>query len=164
MKKLISMFCILFALAAVSAQSVKKGAAAPDFNIALSTGEKVSLSSYKGKAVLLHFWATWCPPCRHELPEMNALAEKLAKEGTGAKLVFLAVCVSDTEEARAQFMKDNKYTFRGGLDKTGAVADKYGVQGIPTSVLISPDGKIEDINVGMMTKESLAKFISAYDK
>jgi cytochrome c biogenesis protein CcmG, thiol:disulfide interchange protein DsbE len=164
MKKSISILCLLFALAAVSAQSIKKGTAALDFNLTLSTGEKVSLSSYKGRAVLLHFWATWCPPCRAELPGMNALSEKLEKEGTNAKLVFLAVCVSDTEESRAQFMKDNKYTFRGGLDKTGVVADKYGVQGIPTSVLISPDGKIENINVGMMSKEALAQFISAYEK
>jgi len=156
-----------FVLAAITAsgcfaQNLKTGSAAPDFNLKLSTGKTVTLSGYKGQAVLLHFWATWCPPCRKELPEMDALAKKLAAKGTGAKLAFLAVCVSDEEKNRADFMKSNGYTFTGGLDGSGAVADKYGVQGIPTSVLISADGKILKINVGMMTKDQLADFVKGY--
>ena len=62
---------------------------APDFSLTLSTGETVRLSDYQGKAVLLHFWATWCPPCRAELPELNKLAAELAKS-PDSKLEFLA--------------------------------------------------------------------------
>jgi cytochrome c biogenesis protein CcmG, thiol:disulfide interchange protein DsbE len=153
----------LIAASSASAQNINKGAAAPDFTLMLSTGKQVKLSDYKGKAVLLHFWATWCPPCRAELPEMNKLAVKLAGE-KNAKLTFLAVCVSDKEKSRADFMKKNNYTFTGGLDKDGSIAGKYAVQGIPTSILISPDGKIEKIRVGAMSPSGLADFISAYEK
>jgi cytochrome c biogenesis protein CcmG, thiol:disulfide interchange protein DsbE len=153
----------LIAASAVSAQNIKEGASAPDFQLTLSTGKQVKLSDYRGKAVLLHFWATWCPPCRAELPEMNKLSVKLAGEKS-VKLTFLAVCVSDQEKSRAGFMKKNGYTFTGGLDADDSVAMKYGIQGIPTSVLISADGKIEKINVGAMSASGLADFISAYEK
>jgi peroxiredoxin len=153
----------LIAASSVSAQTIKEGASAPDFQLTLSTGKQVKLSDYRGKAVLLHFWATWCPPCRAELPEMNKLAVKLAGK-TDAKLTFLAVCVSDQEKSRADFMKKNNYTFTGGLDTDSSIAMKYGVQGIPTSILISADGKIEKMNVGAMSASGLADFISAYEK
>ena len=93
---------------------------------------------------------------------MNELAEKLSKQGKSSKLTFVAVCVSDTEKSRADFMAKNGYTFPGGLDATGRVASLYNVQGIPTSVLISPDGKILDISVGAMTEDQLSKFVLNY--
>ena len=156
-------FVMVFLAVTASAQSVKKGTLAPDFSLTLPDGKAVNPASYRGKALLLHFWATWCPPCRAELPEMNKLAEKLASE-TDSKLAFLAVCVSDSEKSRSAFMKKNNYTFTGGLDASGAIAKKYGVFGIPASFLISPDGKIEDVFVGAMTPEKLASFVSAYEK
>lgn len=164
-KKLFPIIILVALIAASSAfaQNIREGAAAPDFTLTLSTGKQVKLSDYKGKAVLLHFWATWCPPCRAELPEMNKLAAKLAGK-KDAKLTFLAVCVSDQEKSRADFMKKNNYTFTGGLDKDDSIAGKYAVQGIPTSILISPDGKIEKIRVGAMSPSGLAGFISAYEK
>jgi peroxiredoxin len=156
-------FVALIAASSLSAQNIREGAAAPDFQLTLSTGKQVKLSDYRGKAVLLHFWATWCPPCRVELPEMNKLAAKLAGE-KNAELTFLAVCVSDQEKSRADFMKKNGYSFTGGLDADDSVAMKYGIQGIPTSVLISADGKIEKIHVGAMSSPALADFIRAYEK
>ncbi len=154
---------VLIAVSSASAQNIRKNLTAPDFQLTLSTGKQVKLSDYRGKAVLLHFWATWCPPCREELPEMNKLAAKLAGK-KDAKLEFLAVCVSDEEKSRADFMKKNNYTFTGGLDKDDSIAMKYGIQGIPTSVLISAAGTIEKVNVGAMSASGLADFISAYEK
>ena len=152
----------MLATSSLFAQNIREGAAAPDFTMTLSSGEQLKLSDCKGTAVLLHFWATWCPPCRVELPEMNKLAEKL-NANPNAKLQFLAVCISDTEKNRASFMQKNKYTFSGGLDSDNAIALKYNVQGIPMSVLISSDGKIEKIHVGMMNKTQLAEFIKSYE-
>lgn len=152
---------LVFTASTLFAQNIREGAVAPDFAMTLSTGEQLKLSDYKGKAVLLHFWATWCPPCRAELPEMNNLAEKLNAD-ENAQLQFLAVCISDTEKNRASFMKKNKYTFSGTLDSDNSIALKYGIQGIPTSLLISPDGKIEKIHVGMMHKKQLTEFIKKY--
>lgn len=148
--------------AAVSKAQERK---APDFNLKLTdkeNGRKVSLKDYKEKTLFLHFWATWCPPCRAELPGIQALFEKLESQGDSKKLEFLGVCVSDTEAARSEFMKENGYTFTGALDQSGIVAASYGVQGIPTTVLIGPEGTILKMNVGMMSEEKLAQFVEGY--
>ena len=166
MKRPIRMFFILLTLfccivSATYAQP-KVGSKAPDFTITLSNGTKTSLSSLKGKAVLVHFWATWCPPCVRELPGMDKLAKKLSSQ-KNPKLVFIGICVSDEEKNRADFMNKNKYTFPCGLDSDGSVAaNKYAVSGIPTSVLVGPDGTVLDIKVGMMTEDELAKFVKKY--
>jgi|WetSurMetagenome_2_1015567.scaffolds.fasta_scaffold141454_2 cytochrome c biogenesis protein CcmG, thiol:disulfide interchange protein DsbE len=157
------------ALTAVSAQTaqpvqpVEEGAPAPAFTLKTIDGRTVSLADYKGKALLLHFWATWCPPCRSELPEMNKLAAHLLQE-KNTQLAFLAVCVSDEKAVMAAFLKQNHYTFPGGLDSDSVIATAYNVQAIPMSVLISPAGKIERLTVGAMTKDKLADFVSAYVK
>ena len=163
MKKTLTALLFVILLAAIPAVAQPAvGDKAPDFTIQLSNGTKTTLSSLKGKAVLVHFWATWCPPCVRELPGMNKLAVKLASQ-KDSKLVFIGICVSDTEKNRDSFMKKNSYTFPCGLDESGDVAaNKYGVQGIPTSVLVSPDGKILKENVGMMSEKELAEFVKGY--
>lgn len=148
----------------IFAQNIKVGGDAPDFSLTLSTGEKVSLETYKGKGLFLHFWATWCPPCKKELPELEKLSKELQKQGDSSKLNFLAVCISDTQKAFSSFMKSNGYTFPGGLDAKGDIAIDYRIQGVPTSILISPEGKIQKIYVGMMSPEQLKNFISEYEK
>lgn len=162
--KKIGAFVMMAALScALYAQKVKIGAPAPDFAVTLSeSGKNVRLSDYKGRAVLLHFWATWCPPCRLELPEMDSLSKQLMGQGEDAKLSFLAVCISDTEKSRAAFMKQNGYSFPGALDARGAVAKLYGIQGIPTTILISPEGTVLDVHVGMMQKEQLDAMVKDY--
>ena len=164
MKKFLAItftFLLIFTTAACAKLSVAEKDA-PDFTIQLSDGTTKTLSQLKGKAVLVHFWATWCPPCRQELPGMNALAKKLIA-GKNTKLEFIGICVSDTEKNRASFMSENKYTFPCGLDENGAIAaTKYNVQGIPTTILISPNGKILKQNVGMMTEGQLAEFVKEY--
>lgn len=151
----------------ISAQSVKVGGDAPDFSLTLQhdgkpSGENVSLSSYKGKVLFLHFWATWCPPCKVELPHMEELASHLATQGESSRMEFLAVCISDTQKALASFMRKNGYTFPVALDEPGAVAMRYGIQGVPTSILISPEGKIQKVQVGMMSKSQLEGFVAGY--
>ena len=99
-----------------------------------------------------------------ELPELEKLSKELQKQGDSSKLNFLAVCISDTQKAFSSFMKSNGYTFPGGLDAKGDIAMDYRIQGVPTSILISPEGKIQKIYVGMMSPDQLKNFISEYEK
>lgn len=155
-------FILCVSVLSLSAQAVKEGSTAPDFTIQLANGPKTTLSSLKGQAVLVHFWATWCPPCVRELPGMDKLAKKIAAQ-KNPKLVFIGICVSDEEKSRADFMKQNKYTFPCGLDADGTIAaNKYGVSGIPSSFLVSPDGKIIKQHIGMMSENELATFVKGY--
>lgn len=162
----IALIILLFSLPVFS-QSLKVGANAPDFSLQIQQDGKasdkiVTLNSYKGKVLFLHFWATWCPPCKVELPHMESLAKKLASQGDKAKMKFLAVCISDTQKALTSFMQKNGYTFASALDEPGLVAMKYGIQGIPTSILISPEGKILKIQVRMMNQKQLENFVADY--
>lgn len=163
---LLALIILLFSLPIFS-QSLKVGANAPDFSLQLQQDGKasdkiVTLNSYKGKVLFLHFWATWCPPCKVELPHMESLAKKLASQGDKAKMKFLAVCISDSQKALSSFMQKNGYTFPSALDEPGLVAMKYGIQGVPTSILISPEGKILKIQVGMMNQKQLENFVADY--
>ena len=163
---LVCFFCIN-GLNQLFAQNMKVGNDAPDFSLRLQQDGKASdktitLASYKGKVLFLHFWATWCPPCKVELPHMEELAKKLENQGDSAKMEFLAVCISDSQQALTSFMKKNGYTFPNALDEPGIVAMKYRIQGVPTSILISPQGKILKIQVGMMNPKQLEKFVAGY--
>lgn len=156
-----------FSVLPVFSQSPAVGSQAPDFSLLLqekgkATDKTVNLASYKGKVLFLHFWATWCPPCKKELPHMEALAKKLAAQGDNAKMKFLAVCISDSQQSLTSFIQKNGYTFPSALDEPGKVAMAYGIQGVPTSILISPDGKILKIQVGMMSEKMLEEFVADY--
>ena len=162
----IALIILLFSLPVFS-QSLKVGSNAPDFSLQLQQDGKasdktVTLNSYKGKVLFLHFWATWCPPCKLELPHMESLTKKLASQGDKAKMEFLAVCISDSQKALTSFMQKNGYTFASALDEPGFVAMKYGIQGVPTSILISSEGKILKIQVGMMNQKQLDSFVADY--
>ena len=166
-KLILLSFLVLLLSLPVFSQSLKVGSNAPDFSLQLqqdgkASNKTVTLNSYKGKVLFLHFWATWCPPCKVELPHMESLAKKLASQGDKAKMEFLAVCISDSQKALTSFMQKNGYTFPSALDEPGLVAMKYGIQGVPTSILISPEGKILKIQVGMMNQKQLENFVADY--
>jgi thiol-disulfide isomerase/thioredoxin len=167
-QKLFSIALIILLLyLPVFSQSLKIGANAPDFSLQIQQDGKasdktVTLNSYKGKVLFLHFWATWCPPCKVEIPHMESLAKELASQGDKAKMEFLAVCISDSQKALTSFMQKNGYTLPSALDEPGLVPMKYGIQGVPTSILISPEGKILKIQVGMMNQKQLENFVADY--
>lgn len=163
-KKMFLGIALCFLAFSSFAKNIKKGSAAPDFSITLSDSKTVKLSDYRGKAVLLHFWGTWCPPCRRELPGMENLNKKIVADGENSNLEILAVCISDTEKNQSSFMKSNKYTFKTGLDVSGDIAFSYGVQAVPTSILISPEGEILAVHAGMMSESQIFAFVKDYVK
>lgn len=115
-----------------------KGVSPPDFTLKTLDGKEVSLSDYRGKIVFLNFWATWCPPCRSEMPSMEKLYQKFKDED----FVMLAVSLRENKEKVENFMRDYKLNFPALLDSTGKVGNTYMVRSIPTTYLISRHGDI----------------------
>ena len=112
---------------------------APDFTLVNLEGQKVTLSSYKGKVVVLNFWGTWCEPCKSEMPSLNAFY----LEYRGKGLVVLAVSIDQSEEAVKSFIAQTGYSFPVLLDNQREVYfDTYGLFGLPISVIIGRNGTI----------------------
>lgn len=133
------------------------GDTAPDFELVSTNEEKVKLSDYRGKKVMLNFWATWCPPCREEIPAMqNFYDEK--------EIVILAVNLTQTEAKKqdvVDFMEKHRVTFPVLLDEASDVSNKYRIQPIPTTYMIDSQGKIRFKAYGAMTYEQM---VSEFEK
>lgn len=128
-----------------TAIDVRKGAAAPDFTLENVSGGDVTLSSFKGKAVLLNFWATWCPYCRKERSHLNSLYNDYKEKD----LVILSVSTDRSANKVRDFLKDTPADFIVLVDSAGRVASTYNVAGLPTSFLINREGVIKYNFVGL---------------
>jgi peroxiredoxin len=129
------------------------GAAAPDFTLKQLAGGEASLSEFRGRPVLVNFWATWCKPCRAEMPEIISAYQVHRDAG----LEVLAVNLTDQES-----MKDvRKFTAEVGLpftvllDQKGAVRERYGLIAVPTSIFIDSAGVMRMINSGPISRSAL---------
>ena len=122
------------------------GREAPDFTLDNLDGERVSLKDYRGSPVMLNFWATWCGPCRFEMPFIQAVHEDVDWQATG--LVILAVNMGESRSEAQGFMNDNGLTFPVLLDSASMVGRVYNVRSIPTTFFIDKDGIIKHIDVG----------------
>jgi len=109
-----------------------------DFTLASLDGTRQSLASFKGKVVFLSFWATWCGPCKEELPSVEALYSKLSAKG----FVVVAVDMGEDKAKVAQFAKDHNLTFPVLLDGNAAVGMAYGASSIPTNYLLDRSGRV----------------------
>lgn len=109
-----------------------------DFTLQLLNGDNITLSSLKGKVVILNFWATWCPPCREEMPSMEKLYQQYKDQG----LEMLAVNLRENRNTVQQFIQQNGYTFPVPLDLNGRVGSMYGISSIPTTFIINREGMI----------------------
>ncbi|MFN8532217.1 MAG: TlpA disulfide reductase family protein [Dehalococcoidia bacterium] len=127
------------------------GGAAPDFNLGQLDGSPLSLSSLKGKPVLINFWATWCAPCRDEMPLIQDAAIRYERSG----LTVLAINVQEGEALVKPFVDEFGLKFTVVLDKNGDVVSRYRVRGLPTSVFVGRDGVIRSVYLGPMDANTL---------
>ena len=125
---------------------LRQAAEARDFSLPLvsGNGDTLSLSDLRGQVVFVNFWATWCAPCRDEMPSMESLYRQFRDRG----LEIIAVNIQENEQDVADFMRDYGLTFPALLDLNGRVSSNYGVQAIPTSYLIDREGNIVVRKVG----------------
>lgn len=120
------------------AAGVAEGALPPDFTLSTLDGKPVTLSQLRGKVVLVNFWATWCPPCRQEMPALVAAYKQFA----GPNVAFVAVNLQENPVTVAAFAEQYGVTFPIALDAGGKVTEQYSIIPLPTSFFIGRDGKV----------------------
>ncbi len=133
----------------------QQGFLAPDFELATTTGEIIKLSDLRGQAVLVNLWATWCPPCRAEMPAIEKVYNEYKDEG----FVVLAVNMTyqDTPQKIAPFIAEHALTFPVLLDESGDMASAYQLRSLPSSYFITRDGVINEVVIGGPMSEALLR-------
>ena len=120
------------------------GRPAPPFTVTLFDGKTLSLAELRGKVVFLNFWASWCPPCRAEARDLEAVWQRYRDKN----IVFLGIDIQDTEKEAFAFLKAFQITYPNGRDASGKISIDYGVWGIPETFFINPEGRITYKHVG----------------
>jgi cytochrome c biogenesis protein CcmG, thiol:disulfide interchange protein DsbE len=134
----------------------KKGNVAADFSLSTLDGDAASLRDYRGRVVILNFFATWCGPCRAEMPDMQAIYGELRDRG----LVVVAVNQGEAEESVTAFAREFGLTFPLLLDSDLAIGKMYAVRGYPTTVVIDRKGIVRDVIVGgPLTRTALHRLV-----
>jgi thiol-disulfide isomerase/thioredoxin len=138
--KKIAMFAAAFLVSSVTFAADP----APDFTLKSSTGENVRLAEQRGQVVMLNFWASWCGPCRQEMPLLDGMAKKYGKMG----FVLYGVNVEEDNTAAKKMLKDLGVTFPILFDTESKLSSLYSVEAMPTSVFIDKKGNIRYIARG----------------
>ncbi len=128
--------------------TIRTGTAAPDFKLLNLSGVPVKLSDYRGKVVLLEFWATWCPPCKASVPELVALQKQFGDQG----FVVIGVSLDEGQDVGAKlgsFSSEHKINYPI-LIGTSSVATSYNVRGVPASFLIDREGRLAAAYIGFI--------------
>jgi len=122
----------------------KTGQPAPDFTLRSSTGKNVKLSERRGEVVMVNFWATWCAPCRQEMPQLNQLYDRYRKNG----FTLLAVSVDDNPDKALEMAKQLGVRFPVLIDSRKQVSRLYDIDAMPSTLLIDRDGKVRYLHRG----------------
>lgn len=140
--------------ARASVKTLEEARAKVDFTLTDLDGKKWTLSQLKGKIVMVNFWATWCPPCRKEMPDMETLHKRYKEKG------LVIVAISDEDEAKVRpFIAENKYSFPVLLDPGRKVNDAYQVDGIPKTFIYNREGKLAAQSIDMRTLPQFLKLL-----
>jgi cytochrome c biogenesis protein CcmG/thiol:disulfide interchange protein DsbE len=131
--------------------SLKAGEAAPAFTLALQGGGNFALADRNGKPLLLNFFASWCLPCRDEMPAI----EKISREYRAKGVAFVGVAVDDTQAGLREFTARYGVSFPVGLDKGAAIRNSFGLAGVPTTYFIDRKGIVSHFHSGAVTEELL---------
>ncbi len=134
-----------------SAPPTRVGRSLPDFALTSLAGNVVHLADFKGQVLVLNGWGTWCPPCRAEMPTLNAFYR--AHQAQGFQL--LAINAGEDRAAVASFIEQTGFTFPVLLDPGETVLSRLGTRGLPTSYIVGRDGKLRNIHIGEFTAQDL---------
>jgi cytochrome c biogenesis protein CcmG, thiol:disulfide interchange protein DsbE len=147
------------ACAAVSLHAQRPGTPAPEFALATLDGDTARLSAHVGRPVLINFWASWCTPCRNEMPLLIAAHQAHEQDG----LAILAIDLTDQErsikDARA-FVEEFRVPFPVLLDQRGKTRTRYALRGVPTSVFVGADGVVRAVNQGPIDGAALQRHLA----
>src|SRR5262249_17540240 len=127
---------------------------ASDFRLPLFSGKTVTLSELRGRPLVVNFWASWCPPCRAEGPDLQRSFQKYQD-----RAVFLGVNIWDSESAAQTFLRDFGISYLNGPNPRGDIAVEYGVTGIPETYFINKDGAVTHHWIGPITEAQLASIL-----
>jgi peroxiredoxin len=137
------------------------GVQAEDFRLTDLAGKEQSLSQYRGKIVLLNFWATWCKPCTTEMPAMQTTYDKLRDKG----FVVLAINELEDDARVREHIKQYGHTFPVLMDHDNKVANQFGVVGLPVSLFIDQDGRVQEyIKGGLLTEQRIEETVARIQK
>lgn len=155
-KSIFIVSALLIGTALLSAQCAVSGpqGKAPDFSLSTIDSGTIQLSDYKGKVIILDFWATWCPPCRKEIPGFI----KLYEEYKGRGLVIIGISSEDIDKLK-KFSKDNGINYPIAIGNPEVSSAYGGIQYIPTTFIIDRDGNIAGKHVGFVEKDVFEKEI-----
>lgn len=138
---------------------IEEGNKAPDFELETLDGNKIKLSDLQGKKVIVNFWATWCPPCKAEMPHMQEFYEEKSKDGVEILAVNLTTSEKNANNV-GSFVKDYGLTFPILLDRNGNIGRIYQAFTIPTSYVIDTKGFIQKRIVGPIDKEMMNELVA----
>jgi peroxiredoxin len=154
---LLTLAMLLSACAALTGPAPEVGALAPDFTLENLDGESVSLSDFRGQNVLVNFWATWCGPCREEMPAIEARYNR-------GDFAVLAVDFGESAERVRGFLAEINVDLPVLLDLDGAVQELYRVRGYPTTFFIDRSGVIRFFHIGQMSAADIDSFLRQLDE
>jgi peroxiredoxin len=145
-----------FAAAFARLEADDRARQSADFTLSDLQGKRWNLRSQRGKVVLVNFWATWCPPCRKEIPDLEALYKQFASQG------FVVLAISDEDAAKVQpFMKAQKVTYPVLLDPGRKINERFLIQGIPKSFVYDREGKLVAQSIDMRTRNQFLEMLAA---
>ncbi len=134
-----------------SGQNVEVGREAPDFTLPDLEGNQIALSDHRGEVVLINFWATWCPPCRVEMPDMEAVYREHKDDG----FEILGVDQREPKELVEEFVTERGFSWIFLLDEDFDVSQEYSATSIPRSILVDRDGTVAHVWRGTLTRSQL---------
>jgi peroxiredoxin len=133
------------------------GQESPDFRLSLLDGETVSLASLRGKITVINFWATWCPSCVEEMPDLQTVWETYREQG----VIFLGIVYQDEAVAVRSALAQYGTTYPVGLDAGDRISTQYGITGIPETFIVDVEGRVAYTHIGPMTAAALSAQLDA---